>query len=174
MERLGEAGMKQKADELEKAIEQNEVHSHTQFRRKTMTACSGKISDNGVNSLASTNILQALHSLRISMGRIVIDPILCVCSSCKHTHTCTHIHRHLLLLFECTVSSWPIRLQLPVMSSAAFQYPVQTAFLSTHWLPWATTNQRNSCRGCLSMASCRYTASHSSSKSTTSTLPLWR
>lgn len=56
MERLGEAGMKQKADELEKAIEQNEVHSHTQFRRKTMTACSGKISDNGVNSLASTNI----------------------------------------------------------------------------------------------------------------------
>ena len=34
MERLGEAGMKQKADELEKAIEQNEVHSHTQFRRE--------------------------------------------------------------------------------------------------------------------------------------------
>lgn len=98
MERLGEAGMKQKADELEKAIEQNEVHSHTQFRRENNECM---ISDNGVNLLASTNILQALHSLGISMGRIVISPILYVCSSCKHTHTCTHIHRHLLLLFEC-------------------------------------------------------------------------
>jgi len=44
MERLGEAGMKQKADELEKAIEQNEVPSHTQFRSENNEiACSGKI-----------------------------------------------------------------------------------------------------------------------------------
>ena len=36
-ERLGEAGMKQRADELERAIEQNEVPSHTHTHTDTHT-----------------------------------------------------------------------------------------------------------------------------------------